>query len=261
MDVVLFCLAVCFHFSWPHSYILCTSWFREVFSFMLLRGDWARDAQAAAGYTFPHWASNENSNNNNALLTLNILIVFLSRLMGKINCSYWFSHKNRFHQPPPPSVHSPITNVLAAYDADLPQWVPYFCNHQVSEICSAFMAPQWLGWPRLTWPTRPDCAMGSWAQSDYLLASSLSSPHPGWRLIALLISQAPQNIFASTPLLTSLVIIYWIPAPCWLLYEADFEDSPCVADGRMTKRPKRLQNGSQNRKFLLSLIFFFWVSQ
>lgn len=65
---------------------------------------------AAAGYTFPHGTFNENS--NKALLTLSILTVFLSRLMRKINWSYWFCQKTHFHHPPP-SVHIPITNVLA----------------------------------------------------------------------------------------------------------------------------------------------------
>lgn len=49
---------------------------------------------AAAGYTFPHGAFNENS--NKALLTLSILTVFLSRLMRKINWSYWFSQRITF---------------------------------------------------------------------------------------------------------------------------------------------------------------------
>lgn len=84
---------------------------------MPLRGDSTCASQAAAGNTFPHGDSNESSNNNTFLM-LNFLIIFLSRLMEKINCFNYFSHKNHFHQLPP-IVHSPITNVLATYDAEL----------------------------------------------------------------------------------------------------------------------------------------------
>lgn len=179
MAVVLFCLAVCFILA-ESADISCVHPDSERSpQSCFLEGDGGCAAQAACGSswvhisTFPHGAFNENS--NKALLTLSILTVFLSRLMRKINWSYWFSQKNHFHHPLP-SVHSPITNVLATYDAELPQWIPYFRDHRMSQICSAFMkAPQWPSWPRLTWPSCPDCAIGSWAQSDYLLSTSLSS--------------------------------------------------------------------------------------
>lgn len=106
----------------------------------------------------------------------------------------------------------------------------------MSQICSTFMeAPQWLSWPQLTWPACLDCTKDSWAQKDYGYFPLLPSP---W-----LEADYSANFPGPTKhiCLHAMAYHYQISSLCWLLYEAHFENSPCVADGRMTKCPERLR--------------------
>lgn len=193
-----------FYFDWQYFFIQLNTFVYLMYILFqrgLLRRDWACPAQAEAGYTellrespvmhFWHWLSSQFSyqdwwGRSTAPIDLVKIIAFTKPAI----CSQSYY------------------NILATYDAELPPQIPNFCNHQMYQIFSAFMKTQWLSWPQLTWATHLDCAMDSWTQRYYLLPASLSSPHPGWRLIALWISQAPQNVFASSLLFMSLMIIY-----------------------------------------------------
>lgn len=148
MDAVLVCLAICFHFSWPSLYILYTSWFREIFSFMLLRG---------IGCTVPRQQLGTRSHIE--LLMKTPIMHFWHWISSQFSYQDWWgrstgsidSVKRITFTTTPRPVHSPITDVLATYDPEIPSWIPYFCNHQMSCMRSAFTkTPWWLGWPQLT---------------------------------------------------------------------------------------------------------------